>query len=508
MNLPTPLRSPLVLLARLSVAAFAALALFPACSAASQAGVHSEERAARAQERVNREDEKATRAQEREAARNARQEREAGASAGETGPGTPPSETGSGTPPSEPGAPSEPSNASAPKSQRGCRVSIEASTKRVTAGEAVTLSGALVCPTSTSAADQQLPVDEREGSSAADSFSAAETVTTEADGSFQLTSGPLQASTVFQVRDGRHRARVAVRVAPEVTISALPTAAQASSTGGQTHSQKRVRTTFTGTVSPAVTGVLVALQLAYAATGERWHSVAYARVAADGSYSIAHTFRTAGEVSVRAIVHLGAHYAAAASEPLFYEVPQPQNPQLSVQASADPLVAGQTVTIGGVVAGGASQPLTLFAQTNGGSFVEVAKTTSEANGDYAFTQMPQQSTYYRVSDASAESTVLFEGVSFSLASAPAPSTIQSGQQLTLSGTLTPAPTGQVVYLESEYTNGVRFHIIAVGAVGAESQYTIAHAFEHAGTVVLRVTAPGDGEHRPISGAPFTITVTG
>jgi hypothetical protein len=498
-NLPIQLRCSLERLALPSAAALAALAILPACSAASPAGAHSEEHEARAQERVSREDEKAIRSQEREAARNARQEREAGASS---------SETGSSTPPSGPGAPSEPSGTSSPKSQRGCRVSIEASSTRVIAGEAVTLSGALVCPTSADAAGDQLPVYERAGGTAADSFSAAETVTTEADGSFQLTSGPLQASTVFQVRDGRHRARVAVKVAPEVTISALPTATQASSTSGQSHSHKRVRTTFTGTVSPAVTGALVALQLAYAATGERWHSVAYARVAADGSYSIAHTFRTAGEVSVRAIVHLGAHYAAAASEPLSYEVPQPQNPLLSIQASTDPLDAGQPLTISGVAAGGAPQPLALFAQTNGGSFVEVAKTTSEADGDYAFTQMPQQSTYYRVSDAGAESTVLFEGVSFSLASAPAPSTIQSGQQLTLSGTLTPAPAGQVVYLESEYANGVRFHIIAVGAVGVESQYRIAHAFEHAGTVVLRVTAPGDGEHQPISGAPFTVTVTG
>jgi hypothetical protein len=498
-NLPIQLRCSLERLALPSAAALAALAILPACSAASPAGAHSEEHAARAQERVSREDEKAIRAQEREAARDARQEGEAGASS---------SETGSSTPPGGPGAPSEPSSAAAPKSQRGCRVSIEASSTRMSAGEAVTLSGTLVCPTSASAADQQLPIYERTGSAAADSFSAAETVTTEADGSFQLTSGPLQASTVFQVRDGHHRARVAVQVAPEVTISALPTAAQASSTSGQTHSRKRVRTTFTGTVSPAVTGALVALQLAYAATGERWHSVAYARVSADGSYSIAHTFRTAGEVSVRAIVHLGAHYAAAASEPLSYEVPQPQNPLLSIQASADPLVAGQPLTISGVAAGGAPQPLTLFAQTNGGSFVEVAKTTSEADGDYAFTQMPQQSTYYRVSDAGADSTVLFEGVSFSLASAPAPSTIQSGQQLTLSGTLTPAPAGQVVYLESEYANGVRFHIIAVGSVGGESEYTIAHTFERAGTLVLRVTAPGDPQRQPISGAPFTISVAG
>jgi hypothetical protein len=45
-------------------------------------------------------------------------------------------------------------------------------------------------------------------------------------------------------------------------------------------------------------------------------------------------------------------------------------------------------------------------------------------------------------------------------------------------------------------------------VGAEFQYAIVHAFDRSGTVLLRVTAPGDGQHQASSGAPFTITVTG
>jgi hypothetical protein len=424
-NLPIQLRSTFARLAGAGAAALAAIAILPACAAASQAGGHVEERAARAQERIDREDERAVHAQERGAARNARLEREASAAG----------ETASGTPPSEPGPPSEPDSAPSGKGQRGCQVNIEASSTRVTAGDTVTLSGALECPASTDAADQQLPVYEREGAAATDSFDVAETVTTAADGSFQLTSGPLQESTVFQVRDGRHRARVAVKVAPDVTIAALSPAARASTANGQAHAGKRARVTFTGNVTPAVPGALVALQLAYAASSERWHTVAYGRVAADGGYAIAHTFRTTGEVSVRAIVHLGAHFAAAASEPLSYEVPQS-------------------------------------------------------------------------SDAGAQSAAAFAGVSFSLVSAPAPAMVQSHQQVTFSGTLTPAPAGQSIALESEYANGVRFHVIATGTVGSESQYAITHAFERPGTVVLRVTAPGDGQHQPSSSTPFTITVTG
>jgi hypothetical protein len=487
LHLPINLRRSFVRLALLSATSFAVGLFLPVYSSANQSTTRSVERAVQAEERAARhEEERTARAQEREAARNAR----SGEGSGETAAGQPPS---------------EPATPSLGESERGCLPSIEASATRITAGEPVTLSGAVECPDPASAVGQQVPIYERQGPGA---FSLVGTATTEADGAYSFTTSALSVNAVFQAREGRHRAHVAVRVGPGITLSILAPAAQASAATGQTRPQTRTRATFTGTVTPAVAGALVALQVSYAASGEDWHSVAYARVTAAGSYFIAHTFRTPGEASVRTIVHIGRHNAPAISEPLAYEVAQPQSPQLSIATSADPLIAEQSVTISGVAAGAAGQTVTLLTRSAGGAFVEVAKETTDASGGYTFTQTPLQSAYYRVTDATAQSTTLFVGVAFALASTAAPTTIDAGQPLTFSGTLTPAPVGQALYLESEHSDGVRFHVIAVGTVGSDFEYAIVHSFDSAGTNILRVTAPGDRQHQPSTSAPFTITVTG
>lgn len=494
MNPPIKLCRRVTRLALISAASLSFGLALPAYSSASETGTRSEERAAQAEERsARREDEHAIRAQEREAARSARGEAASGESASEVGAGQ-----------SENGASASAPTASPAQIERECRVSVEVSSTRIKAGEAVTLSGALECPVSANAADQQVPIYERQGPG---SFSLVGSATTEADGSYQLPPAVLSANTTFQARLGRHRARVSVKVGPGVTLSIVPSGAQTAVVAGQPRAQARTRTTFTGTVSPIVTGALVALQVAYSASGERWRSVAYGHVAADGSYSIAHSFKTPGVASVRALVHLGRHYAAAVSEALSYEVPQPQNPQLSIQASVDPLVYGQSLTISGVAAGAAGQPVTLLAHTAGGAFAEVAKTTTEADGDYTFTQMPLQSTYYRVSDATAQSTTLVEGVAFALTSAPPPSTAEAGRLVSFSGTLSPAPVGQIVYLEREYPSGIGFHVIGETKVTANSEYLIEQAFDKA-TLVLRLRAPGNNQFLETTSAPFTITVAG
>ena len=123
--------------------------------------------------------------------------------------------------------------------------------------------------------------------------------------------------------------------------------------------------TFTGTVSPAAAGALVALQVAFAASGERWHSVAWGHLADDGTFSIGHGFKTAGALSVRAIVHMRGNVVGV-SEALTYTPTPPQNPQLTIQASADPVAYGTDVTISGTSAAHEA-PVTLLARTRGGA---------------------------------------------------------------------------------------------------------------------------------------------
>jgi hypothetical protein len=497
MNLRIDLRRPLVRLALIGAAILAIGLMLPICATAGQAEARAQEKATRTEEKAVRAEERAVRAEERTARAEERAARRDGAEP--SAEGTSESGEGAHQPASELGG------SSSASAYRGCRIGIEASSRRVSAGAAVTLSGTLQCPTEAAAAEQQVAIYQRQaGAGGAGAYSLVGTVTTDADGAYELASPAVYANTVFQVRIGRRHARAAVRVAAHVTIAAAPASAQVSAAGGRSRLSRRAWTTFTGTVSPLDTGALVALQVADAVSGERWRSVAFGHVAADGSYSIAHSFRTPGEVSVRTIVRARGLNVPAVSEPLSLEVSQPQNPQLTIESSADPLTYGATVTISGVAAGAAGQTVTLLARTRGGSFVAVAETTTDEGGEYSFTQTPLASSDYRVIDAGARSTVLPEDVAFALSTEPVPSTVGVGETLTISGTLTPAPVGQPAYLEREYSSGVGFHVVDVGTVNANSQFAIAYTFESAGTSVFRVKVPGDGQLQASAGAPFTV----
>ena len=520
MNVPIRLRRPVVRLARLGAATLTVGLFLPVYSLASQSATPTEAQVARAEERATRSQEQAARAEER-AARRAQeraarvQEREARRAAraaeraarhnarrlsrarlpGESSNGTSSQSTGSA-----PGTPDIERRASP---RRPCHVTLTPAASRITVGETVTVSGKLLCPSGVSAAEVPVTFYRHQPATA---LALLGTATTAADGSFRFTAATFSTSGILYVRAPQARgARAIVRVAPQVTLTP---GAQASAASGHSRAGLGTRAMFTGTVSPADTGALVALQVAYAASGGQWHSVAFGRVGADGGYSIAHAFRTPGEASVRTIVHAARpDMAAAISESVPFDVSQPQNPDLTIQTSADPIAYGQSITIAGVAAGARNQQVTLLARTQGNAFAVVAKATTDASGYYTFTQEPLQMTYYRVTDTTAASTALFESVGFALAATATPSTVQAGQQLSFSGTLTPAHAGEIVDLERGYASGLGFRVVDTGTVDSASQYTIVHTFATAGTSIMRIKIPTDGQRRASFSAPFTVTVT-
>lgn len=518
MKSPIDLRPALLRLALLCAAALCLGLLLPVYSMASQDGPHTEEpgshteeldtqageRVTHAEERATqRAEEKAARIQEREARRTARsEERTARRNAPESGqnasgePGTGRSAPKSNTQPSETTA-------------RECSISIQASSQRIIAGETVTVSGALTCPAAASAASQQVELYEHQSGAGAQSFAAVETVTTAVDGSYEFTSPALEAGTVLQVRAGRHRARVVVKVAPLVTLTASSASnTQSSAADAQPHLGTRAKATFSGTVDPAVEGARVALQVAYPAAGEHWRTVAYGSVGEGGSYSIEHAFRIPGEANLRTIVHLKGPGPAGISEAIAYDIPQPQNPQLTIQTTVDPLSYGQQVTISGVAAGAGGQPVKLLARTQQGNSSVVAEATTGEDGSYSFAEEPLENTTYQVTDATERSTAVFEGVSFALTPESPPTTAQRGQLVTFSGTLTGAPEGQAVYLERGNASGLDFHVVATGAAGAASRYQLAYAFSRTGVNEMRIRIPDDGHHEGDASAPFSVTVAG
>jgi hypothetical protein len=437
---------------------------------------------------------------------------------GETS-GTPPPGEADGTPPSGEANGSPPSGESDPRpagrrAGRGgkCHLSVAASSPLVAAGETVTLSGELLCPSDRTAAGEALTVYVRERGGASGPQEAG-TATTEADGSYQFTSTALETNSVFYVRaQGSFSAHTLVRVAPKVTLTAAPADAQTSTVGG--HPGRRTWLTFTGTVSPDVAGAHVTLQREYTALGERWRTIAVAVVGPEGEYSFTHSFRAAGEMSVRAVVHSRRTDVQAASEPLSYDLPQAQNPRLTIQGSGEVVSAGQSVTITGVAAGAPDAPITLLARTRGHAFTVLAKGTTDEEGAYTFTESPQQSAFYRVIDAGAASTELFEGFQPVLTASLSPGTeqagkllAQAGMQVTFAGTLVPARPGQAVYLEREQLSGVGFQVIAAGTVGSDSSYSIGYTFSEPGTCIVRVRAPGNAEAESTVSEPFTILTT-
>jgi hypothetical protein len=386
---------------------------------------------------------------------------------------------------------------------------LHTSADRIVAGESVTVSGALECMSGASTTEQQIAVyQQRRGAGAGpDSANLAGIATTQIDGSYELTSTALYANTVFRARVGRRGARAIVKVAPIVTLNApSPPGSQPLEASRASHPLARRRVTFTGTVSPTDPGARVALQVAYPGSDGHWRPVAFGRIGSDGSYSIAHAFGLAGEANVRAIVHPGRHNAAGISEEVSYAVSQPQNPQLTIYSSANPISYGQLVTISGV-AGAPNQPVALLARTGRGAFTVVARSTANPDGDYAFTQEPIENTSYAVTDASARSATLLEGVRFNLVTAAAEATAQVGQRSTFSGTLTGAPEGQLVYLERGRKSGLGFRVVSMGRVDASSHYRIAYTFNRPGANVLRIKVHGDTKHRQSTGALFTVTVT-
>jgi hypothetical protein len=519
-NQPFRSRRSTVLLCLATVTASAALA--PPVFAQPQrviarladAAGRAEERAGREQERIARAEERAAQRRERQAQRAQRQaqraeERAARAEQRASGRGTShaverPVEA---TPPTgEAGAGSGPSRRSA-TALGGCRISLQASSNQITAGETVGLLGSVACPTAaadTAAAATPITVEQRALGAGPSSFVAVGTATANADGTYEFSPPPIDSNAIFRVRFGRRGAHTTVRVAPTITLDSPTAVAQASTVHGQARASRRA--TFTGTVSPAKPGAVVVLQVAYSSDGEQWRSVAIGHVGADGSYSIAHGFRTPGELTIRTVVHPGRLNTPAASEPIGYEVSQPQNPQLTLQTSADPISSGQTATLSGIAAGAVNQPVTLLARTGHGAFAAIAQTTTDSAGNYSFTQAPSANTSYRVSDATDTSTTLFEGVRYALTLASMPTEWQTGQQVTFAGTVAPSAAGKVVYLQRRNSSGIGFHDVASATVAADLSYAIARTFYHPGAQVMRVRVPAGVENQATASEPVTLQI--
>jgi hypothetical protein len=385
-----------------------------------------------------------------------------------------------------------------------CRVTLRVAPRLVTSGESALAYGRLSCSAEAEDANQAVTLYER---SVGTGYSVAGTTTTETHGFYQLTAASLTTNSTLYVTAGTAQSGLRnVKVAAQVTLTGPPEGVVPTALRTGRHNM----VTFSGTVSPADEGAVVTLQRQSAIRGNEWHRIGRGTpVGEGGSFTITHTFRYAGDANIRVVVRGGNRNIPSASNVLDYEIVQAQNPQLTIESSANPISYGQSTAIKGVLAGAPDMPVQLLARTAQQSgFTEVAEATTDGAGNYTFApQTPLESTFYRVQGAARKSAVFYEGVKFVLTAGVSATTVESGQSLTFSGTVTPGEAGHAIYLERENAAGTGFHVIEVGEVSSNSTYTIAHAFYNVGASVVRIKLPGGPLNGTTDSTPFTISVS-
>ena len=381
-----------------------------------------------------------------------------------------------------------------------CRVGINLAPHLIEAGEATLIFGRLRCGRSRATAKRSVKLMQRAAGTPA--FRLAGTTKTDARGFYEFVRSGVEFNTDFFVRSqGATSATARVRVLAHVTLTGPPD-------GSQLLTGAPNKVTFSGTVNPHDVGATVVLQRQNANTGDDWRRIGIGQVIAGGSYSITHTFVVAGDANIRVLVRSQRHNVPSPSDVLTYEISQAQNPQLTINASADPIEVGQHVTITGTAKGAPSEFVTLLAHTAGQpGFVPVAEAKTDAAGNFTFpAQAPAASTFYEVRRGSTVSSVLYEGVRDLLTAQVSAITVRAGQPVTFSGAVAPDHSGHVIYLERQDRTGADFHVVQIGFVEPGSTYSIVHTVYEPGVDVFRVKIPGGPENEGAASPPFTVVV--
>jgi hypothetical protein len=256
-----------------------------------------------------------------------------------------------------------------------CHVSINLAPKVIVANDPITIWGRLSCRRPPGAADRAVKLFQHLRGTPGLTY--VQSVTTDANGFYEIekAGGDVTTNRFFVVRSHRAQsARREVLVEAEVNLSG-------PAEGTRLYTGPANAVTFTGTVDPADAGARVILQRQNALTGDEWHAIDRGVAQSDGTFSITHTFRYPGDADIRVLVRSGPINIPSRSNVLTSEISRAQNPALTIDSSADPIIFGQSMTITGTLAGHdtQSQQVTLYARTAGQRYAPIAQATTPLN---------------------------------------------------------------------------------------------------------------------------------
>jgi hypothetical protein len=402
-----------------------------------------------------------------------------------------------------------------------CKLDLNVASSPIESGEPVTVNGDLSC--GGQVAEQTVTLMQRVDGTPG--FKPVGTTTTTSTGEYTLetATGLIDAnSRLYASADGAHSAVRPVKVYLKVALNA-PAGKPEGSTieTGPTN-----QVIFSGTVSPSDRGARVVLQRQASISGDEWQRIGISSVSTSGEFSIPHTFHVPGDAEIRALVKSAGgaqeRYVPSESNELAYDISQRENPSLTITSASDPIISGGSTMIEGVVQGAPEgTPVTLLARTRGTSaFTTAASSSTSAGGKYVFdTLSPVNSTFYRTIDGDRKSSLLFEGVRYALSAQVLGTTItggrmtvEEGEPVTFSGTLTPAVDNHRVVLQAQDVvsgqhAGTDFHFVTEASTTPTGSFEVVHAIYRLGTNVFRIRAPGDPGNGPASSQLFTIEVT-
>ncbi len=382
----------------------------------------------------------------------------------------------------------------------GCLISMYAQPTQITDGEPVELYGQLTC-NGTPVAGKTVTIRVR--TSVHGKFKVLGTTTTTELGAYAVevpydkVNAQFQATTTLAVSKLR-----AVRVTPQVTLTGP---------GGTTlYTGKAHEVTFSGWVTPADHGAQVVLQREESTGPENWRAIQWGKVHTHGFFAFVHRFVVAGNANLRVVVRPHGQFTTRGiSNILSYGISQTENPALTINTSSVITRPGGTVTISGATTAGEGATVKLYGRPNRhGPFTEVGSVKAGAGGAYSFEETIHQNMLFQAHEGTTLSAVLFQGTRYGLTlTTTFPTTLASGEKLTVEGSVEGAEPGHPVYLERENRFGHTFHVIDETTVNPEGKFKLEYALFGSGRTDVRVKVAGDPGHQATWTNPAAIELT-
>jgi len=274
---------------------------------------------------------------------------------------------------------------------------------------------------------------------------------------------------------------------------------------------------FSGTVFPAHRDQRVLIQEQNNNSGTGWHTVASGLTGAGSAFNIEHKFALAGSYTLRAYFPSDVRNIAGQSEALTLTVGQKQNASFTIDGSAPVVSAAQPETITGTLYAARSTKtpqtdtmVTLYGREYGGSWTPLQTTTTNSTtADYSFSTTPIHNMVYVVKTTDppiVETADLYVGVQDAVTVNTSASSVDVGDPVTVSGTVTPDHAGHVVNLQRLTPSGTWVDV-ATRYLNSSSAYSFSYAFGQLGSFQLRVQIPGGPLNVAVASTPVSVAVS-